>query len=375
MKKIVILGPAYPYRGGNAIFTTCLFRELSKKYDTTLINYSLLYPNFLFPGTTQFDLSQKAETVPSERLINSINPFSWYRVARRIKSLNPDLVVFDWWNPFFGPCHFMITLLMGKKFRRNTLVVTENVISHEGRWIDRVLTKIGLANASSFIALSGSVEKQLDLFRGDRKVYRSELPIVTTYEQNVVTNKIEARKKLGYLPQDKILLFFGYVREYKGLDVLIRAFPLAKKTIPELKLLIVGEFYDSPEKYMKLIRELDLTSDVKVVNEFVPNENVGDYYAPSDVVVLPYKEATQSGILKIAYGFEKPVIVTDVGGLHESVEEGQTGFTVKANSPEALADGIGKFYSNDAPYMENIRKKNEQNSFKDVLDIFEDLVK
>ena len=376
-KKISLIGPCHPYRGGNALFVAHLYHSLKERFDIQVLNYSLLYPDLLFPGTTQYDRSQKPiNPVPNERMVNSINPFSWIKTANRIKSYNPDLIVFDWWNPFFGPAHFGISNFLKKQFSGKLLFITENVISHEGRFIDRLLTKIGLRYASAFMALSDNVVKDLNFIREKRKVYRSELPIYDCYEGLQKFEPEQERKALGFSNKDKVILFFGYVRKYKGLDVLLRSFPDVLKDFPEAKLLIVGEFYDDPQLYLSLINELGLNDAVKMINQFVPNEEVGRYYSACDVVVLPYRTGTQSGILNVAYGFERPVIVTDVGGLAESVEEGVTGFIVKPESPEDIRRGIRKFFDVrvQTDFAGNIRRKVQSNLFSGVPDLFDTII-
>lgn len=376
-KKISIVGPCYPYRGGNALFVTYLYQALKQEFDIQVLNYSLLYPDFLFPGTTQLDRSlQPIHPVPNERTVNSINPFSWFQSAKRIKQFDPDLIVFDWWNPFFGPAHFGISWLLKKRFTKKILFITENVISHEGRWVDRLLTKIGLRYASVFMTLSDNVARDLGFFKNRRPIYRSELPIYDCYEDLNKPDPLSERKTLGFSSEDRVVLFFGYVRPYKGLDILLRAFPDVIKDIPNAKLLIVGEFYDNPEAYLSLIGALHLQPYVKMINRFVPNEEVGKYYSASDVVVLPYRTGTQSGILNVAYGFEKPVIVTRVGGLAESVDDAHTGFIVEPESSDALADAIKKFFEvrEKINFTDNIRRKVKTNQFVNVAGLFSTII-
>jgi glycosyltransferase involved in cell wall biosynthesis len=371
MASIVIIGPAYPYRGGNALFVTHLFRMLQRRFDVTLINYSLLYPSFLFPGTTQYDRSEKTDAVPNHRWVNSINPWTWWRTARKINRLNPDLIVLDWWNPFFGPCHFGIAWFLTSALKKRILVVTENVISHEGRWIDKMLTAVGLRQAAAFLCLSQTVESDLQRIRGLRKVYRSELPIYDIYEKQQADG-IPVRSSLGIPSSAKVILFFGYIRAYKGLDVLIKAFGTVRKRLHDAVLLIVGESYEPIERYRSLIRETDIESGTVLVDRFVANEEVASFYESCDVVVLPYREATQSGILNIAYGCLKPVIVTRVGGLTEFVDDEKTGLIVPPESPDALADAIVRFFDlrERVPFADNIRRRVAANAFEKLPELF-----
>lgn len=378
-KTIVLIGPAYPYRGGNALFMSHLYEALEPHFKVYFINYTLLYPSLLFPGTTQFDQSQTmTKRIPSERLLSSINPLSWWRVADRIKELQPDLVAFDWWNPFFGPSHYAVSTLLGKELRDKILFITENVISHEARAIDTVLTNLGLRNAAAFLTLSGQVAEDVKKFAGEKPIYRSELPVFGEFyaQTSLQTSNNEAKQQFGFSSDDDVLLFFGYVRKYKGLDMLLRAMPEIIKNNPKAKLLIAGEFYDDPKPYHDIINELALDSHVRMINRFIPNEEVAKFYAACDVVMLPYRSATQSGILGIAYGFERPVIISDVGGLAESVEEGKTGFVVPPESPAALAEAVKKFYAQKptTDYAAHVRQKAHNNAFAKIHELFAEIL-
>jgi glycosyltransferase involved in cell wall biosynthesis len=371
-KKIVIIGPAYPYRGGNAMFIQYLCNALSEKFEVKLINYSLLYPSFLFPGTTQFDKSEQViQGFPNERLVNSINPLSWLKTVRRIRSEKADLVVFDWWNPFFGVCHWAMSRLLRTSYRGNILFITENFISHEARFIDTFLTKLGLQFADKFLALSGQVEQDLQSLAKGRAIFRSELPMFD-YSLNATFDSITERATLGFAPSDNVMMFFGYVRKYKGLDILLKAFPLIQKRIPNAKLLVVGEFYDKPETYTDIVRENGTSDSVKFVNQFIPNEEVGKYFAAADVMVQPYRSATQSGILNVAYSFGVPAVVTRVGGLEEYVTDGVTGIVVEPESPEQIADGVLRFYElrQTVNFPENIRLRVAKSAFNGITDVF-----
>ncbi|MCZ6701583.1 MAG: glycosyltransferase [Ignavibacteria bacterium] len=376
-KKIIIIGPVYPYRGGNALFVTQTYEILKDSFNVKLYNYKLLYPSLLFPGTTQFDKSERQVfKVPNERLVNSISPINWYKVSIKIITEKADLVIFDWWHPFFGLCHGAISSLIKKTYINKILFITENVVSHEANKVDKLLTKIGLKNASMFLTLSKNVEEELAKFAKEKKIYRSELPIYDCYQHNDSLNISKVKSELGIAKDDNVLLFFGYIRKYKGLDILLRAFPKILGKYPDSYLLVVGEFYDNPESYLKIIVDLNIGERVKVINKFVPNEEVSKYYQISDVVMLPYLSATQSGILNVAYGFNKPVIVTDVGGLTEFVEEGKTGFVIKSNSVEAIVNGYGNYLNLKAKvdFVQRIKEYNSKNIFEHLPGLIEKII-
>lgn len=374
-KKILIIGPAFPYRGGNSLFISHTYDILKDDFEVTIFNYKLLYPSFLFPGSTQFDESKLAiKKAPSERLINSINPFNWLRVGLRINKENFDIVVFDWWHPFFAPCHFTVSLMIKKKYFGKILFIAENFISHEGHLIDRLLTKIGLKNASAFLALSDKVANDLKDVADGRSIYKSELPIYDCYESDETSP--HTKTALGYDDNSKLLLFFGYVRKYKGLDILIDAMEILLQKDESYRLLIVGEFYDSPAEYEEQIAKLNLNREVKIINKFIPNEEVAQFYEPADVVILPYRSATQSGILNVAYGFGKPAIVTNVGGLSEFVVEEKTGFIVEPESAQSIADGVEHFFKvkNEIDFSANIKMNVSNNAFIKLPQLFNKII-
>jgi glycosyltransferase involved in cell wall biosynthesis len=374
-KKIVIIGPAYPYRGGNSLFISYVSDSLKNLFDVKIINYKLLYPSFLFPGTTQFDKSNVLiKKADNDRIINSINPYTWIKAALKIRKEKPDLIVFDWWHPFFSFCHFTISFLVKKGHKRKILFITENFVSHEGHLIDKLLTRIGLKNASSFLVLSDKVENDLisSGYRG--KIYRTELPIYECYKPDIPNEQTNSR--FGYTRANKVLLFFGYVRKYKGLDLLIEAMPDIIKDIPEIRLLIVGEFYDDPKTYIKRIMDLGIHNYVEIINKYVSNEEVGEYYLAADLNILPYRSATQSGILNVSYGFLKPVIVTDIGGLSESVENEKTGIIIEANSTEAIVKGVKDFFrlKEKVDFSNNIKDYIKQNKFEKLPELFNEII-
>lgn len=375
-KKICIVGPAYPYRGGNALFVGHLYEALSKTYDVTVINFKRLYPQILFPGTRQEDVSKVAiKPHPSLRIIDSINPFTWITTAKEIENINPDLIGFIWYQPFFGFSVGTIARMLRKKFRNKILFITENIISHESMFYDKFLTKYALYSADKFLVLSDVVEKGIRSMYPGKKVFRSTLPIYDCYGFEYTLTKNQAREKLNIPFNKKVVLFFGYIRAYKGLMFLIEAMKKLLEEDDSYFLLIVGEFYESKDKYLEKINELGIDKNTLIVDRYVPNEEVGIYYTATDLVVLPYISATQSGILNIAYGFRKPVVVTNVGGLPELVENGKTGFIVEPQNSLAISEGIKKYFkaSNIVDFSKNIETFIKKNSFMSIERVFEEI--
>ncbi len=379
-KKIAIIGPNYPYRGGNSLFIGHLCVALQKDFELVIINYSLLYPELLFPGKTQYDKSNEVvkeiRDLKTERILNSINPISWYKTAKRIDSFEPDLIVFDWWQPFFGPCHYAVSSLLKKKNKDKILFITENVVSHESRFIDRFLTKIGLSNASKFLVLSNKVKEEIASKYPSKIVYKSELPIYNCYDTNKALNGNSIREKFGFKESDRVLLFFGYIRHYKGLDILIEALSILRKTDPSYKLLVAGESYEDEKIYLNRIYELKLKDAVVMENKFISNEDVGEYFYASDLVVLPYRTATQSGILNMAYGFLKPVVITNVGGLAEFVDRNKTGVIVELSEASSVAAGVQSFFDlrQKVDFTAEISRYIEKNSFSSISAVFEEIL-
>lgn len=374
-KRIVQIGPAHPLRGGNALFAAHMYEALSQDYDVTAISYSRLYPNLLFPGTRQTDISAvPIKPHPAEAIIDSVNPLSWYATARRVVELKPDLVLFNWWNPFFGAVHRTIAKAVKQKTNALTMFVCENLISHESRGWESYMTRLALQYGDVYMALSASVKQEIEAMFPGKPVYQTSVPIYDCYQMESALTKEGARTRLG-IHSSHVLLFFGYIREYKGLDVLLTAMPSIIRDTPDAHLLIVGESYEPIQKYESLIDELGIRDHVTLVNRFVANEEVGQYYAAADVVILPYRTATQSGILNIAYGFDLPVIVTGVGGLAEFVKEGETGFVVPPEQPKAIAAAVKKFYRDFSgfDFVSRIRLHNRTNDFEKLRDQFAEI--
>lgn len=359
MKKIVVVAPAYPYRGGQALDEAYLYHIItSLGMDYACVSYTLLYPSMFFPGKTQYDDSK---VIPFEhndkihRVISSVNPFTWWKAYKRIKKENPDMVIFLWWMFFFAPCLWSIARLLRIGAKKTKLFfLVDNYISHENHIWERVFVKTALRTAHSFIAPSQFIAKEIQKDFPDKEICITTLSIYDCYNLNRY-NKTSAREFLN-ITSKEVILFFGLIRPYKGLMKLIDAFPQIKQERKDIKLLIVGECYGDINEYADRIKSLGLENDVILVNKFVANEDIEPYFVASDAVVLPYESATQSGIVMTAYAFRKPVVVTDVGGIKEEVLQGKTGIVISSNSKENILQGVNTVLDNAEAedYSQNI---------------------
>lgn len=372
--KIIIVGTAYPLRGGIAHFNALLAHHLSKKHQVEIINFKRQYPALLFPGKSQIE---KANTlipdVPNSQLIDSINPINWIKVAKVIGKKQPDLLIFKYWLPFFGPCFGTISKYVKKYSRAKIFTICDNIFPHEKRIGDKAFTNYFFKYSDYFLVQSKSVEKDLlKLFPEARYVYAPH-PIYENFGEKF--DKSIARKKLG-LNYDKIILFFGYVRKYKGLHILLEAIKLISQNSTPPHLLVAGEFYEDESSYKNFVKENKLEEFVTFIPDYIPNDEVSTYFSASDIVVLPYISATQSGIVQIAYNFEVPAIVTDVGGLSEVVIHDQTGYVVKPKDPKSLANAIEKFYAENKQsfFIENIKNEKSKYSWEYFISKIEKLV-
>ncbi len=367
-KKIVLVSPAFPYRGGQALVEAHLFHALTQLgYDCHTLTFTLLYPKVFFPGSSQYDQSGKTFYAHSERIyriINSINPFTWIQAARRIKSLNPDITLFVWWMPFFGPAYTVIAWLVKKWSKSKIVFLVENYISHENRWFDKISSKVTLDQADAYIGQSEFIRNSIQKIH-KKPVYKTTLSVYDCYNLGAFTK--ETAKALFKIQQPKTVLFFGLIRRYKGLDKLIEAMQYLED---DISLLAAGECYEDIAYYEDLIQKFDVGAKVRLVNQFIPNEEIEPYFKSADIVILPYNSASQSGILMMAYGFNKPVMVNNVGGLSELVVEGKTGFVMPNNDPKTIAQAIVKFYENDQEdYHGNIANLNEKLGYGNLEDI------
>lgn len=363
--KIVIVSPAYPLRGGIAHSAGLLYKELTKEHEVLLITFKRQYPNFLFPGKSQTESVEETDRIPSEIILDSINPFNWNLTAKRIINFKPDLVIFKHWLPFFGPCYGWIAGKIKKSSPAKLVAVCHNIIPHEKRIGDKVLSKYFLKKMDYFIPLSDQVKRDLFLFVKNPIYKLLPLPVFSLFGDRV--DKEQAKNNLK-LKDKNILLFFGFIRDYKGLDILIEAFSIVRKSI-DVKLIVAGEFYEPEEKYIKLIQKHKLEEAVILKKDFIPTSDVKYYFSASDAVVLPYKSATQSGIVQVAVNFCMPVIASNVGGIGEVIEDGKTGFIVEKENPEKLAQAIIRFYNEDREkeFTDNMKSLKEKYSWQNFV--------
>jgi D-inositol-3-phosphate glycosyltransferase len=354
-KNIIIVGPAYPLRGGLATYNLLLANKLQEQgHSVRIATFSLQYPNIIFPGKTQYSTEPKPDSIEIEVSLNSVNPLNWLSLGKKLREEKPDLVIFRYWMPFMGPSLGTLGRIIRKNKHTKVVAIADNIIPHEKRFFDTPFTKYFVNSCDGFVTMSKSVLEDLKKFDVNKPAGYNPHPMYESFGPQL--DKVEARKKLGLAENGKYLLFFGFIRKYKGLDILLRAF--ADKRIQEagIKLIIAGEYYDKPEEYQAIIKEHNLEPAVVQANEFIPDSEVSVYFSAADMVVQTYKTATQSGVTQIAYYYHNPMLVTDVGGLAELVPHNKVGYVTSTDTLE-IADAILDFYENkrEAEFVENIK--------------------
>ena len=359
--KIAILSCFYPYRGGISQFNACLYGELSKHHDVKAFNFSRQYPEFLFPGKTQF-VTEDDEAVPVESvsLLDTANPFSYIRTYRAIRDWNPDVLIVRYWMSYFGPSLGYITRRMKKHCK--VISILDNVVPHEPRFFDTPLTKYFLKGSTGCVTLCEAVSHDLLRLKPDSEYTVIQHPLYSHFGQK--KERAEVEKKLGLKPGMKNILFFGLIRKYKGLDILLEAFG---KLPEDYQLIVAGEPYGSFEPYQQIIDRLPGKDRIVTELKYIKDSEVTDYFSAADLAVLPYRTATQSGISSVSYHFEVPMIVTDVGGLKETIGDRGTGIVVPEGTPEAIAQAIENYFSDPQTAegcIENIRSEKERLSWK-----------
>ncbi|MBQ0094938.1 MAG: glycosyltransferase [Bacteroidetes bacterium] len=341
--KTVILGTAWPYRGGMADFNERLAHEFQKEGDELQIwTFTLQYPSFLFPGKTQYSPDPEPSDLKIVRKLSSVNPFSWLSTGRQIRKEKPDLLIVPFWMPFMGPCLGTVARKARKSGIR-TVAVLHNMIPHEHKPGDRILARYFTRSVDGFTALSESVLADISLFDKVKPRQFCRHPLYDSFGEHATRD--ESLQFLKLDPNFRYMLFFGLIRDYKGLDLLLRAYADSRFRKMDVRLIVAGEFYGSSDKYFELEKQLGLEGLVIWKSDFVPNGEVRYYFGAADLVVQPYRSATQSGISQIAYHFEKPMLVTNVGGLPEIVPNGKAGLVVNPD-PAEIADGMADFFEN-----------------------------
>lgn len=366
--KIAVIGPTYPYRGGISHYNTLLCKALSNKHTVIPISFKRMYPKLLFPGKDQKDLTSEHKIgIPAEELLDSLNPFSWLQVFLKIRRTKADLLIMYWWTPFFMPVFSFISFLVKRFSSTKILFLCHNVLPHDKTFLDKALTKLVLLNSDYFIVHSQEDMDNLIKMIPDANVKKSVHPtydIFTKEQEKTDISSLKLRKN--------VILFFGFVRQYKGLIYLIQSMPFILKEI-DLDLLIVGEFWKDKKEYLDEIQHLGISDHVKIVDKYVPNELTGNYFDRADIVVLPYTSATNSGIVQMAFGFNKPVIVTNVGGLPEAVSDNKTGFVVEPENAKPIANAVIRFYKENKTktFIGNIKKNSSAFSWNRIVETIE----
>ncbi|MBN1504074.1 MAG: glycosyltransferase [Candidatus Eisenbacteria bacterium] len=367
--RFCILGPAHPLRGGISQYLAILYSLLKQEHEVSFVSFKRQYPSFLFPGKTQLDPGPARIDVRPRALIDSINPVSWLVAASHVRRLRPHLLVFKWWTPFFGPCYATISFVARKFARARVLFICDNVVPHERSLVDGLLTRMAFSQVDYFVTLSHSVMEDLMRIRPVANAVEIAHPSYVYFTFGRV-EPAEAKKRLGL--DGRVLLFFGYIRPYKGVHNLLDAFARVCSRL-DATLVVVGEFYEPPKPYLEHIERLGLGGKVRLVDRYVNDEEVGLYFSAADVAVLPYESATQSGVVQVAFAFDTPVISTAVGGIPEVVKDGVNGLLVPPDDPEALAEAVLRYFEGGTAQKlaANIRAGSEAFSWKPLVETLE----
>ena len=373
--KIVIVGTSHPYRGGIAAFTDRLAAEFAKEdVDIEVVTFKLQYPSFLFPGKTQYSDAYAPVGFQIERKVNSINPLNWIKVGKEIRKKNPDIVIFTYWMSFFAPCFGKIARLIKKNRHSKCIGLIHNMIPHEKSVLDKMLPPYFVKAMDGFVALSQSVlDDVASLDKQGKPKCMVPHPLYDHYGE--IMERSEALKHLNLDPNYRYFLFFGLVRAYKGLDLLVDAFADERLRKYNVKLIVAGEFYDDEKPYLEQIKKRGVDDLVIIQNQYINDDNVKYYFNVADIVVQPYKSATPSGVTQVAYHFEKPILVTNVGGLGEIIPDGKVGYVVDPN-PSAIADALVDFCENGryAALVEGVRDEKQKYQWSNMTAAIQNLL-
>jgi glycosyltransferase involved in cell wall biosynthesis len=373
-RKVILIGSAHPLRGGLATYNERLIREYRNRgEDASIYTFSLQYPSILFPGKSQYSSEPAPADIPIKICVNSINPFNWLKVGNEIRKIKPDLVIVKFWMPFMAPCFGTICRIIKKNRHTKIVSVIDNIIPHEKRSGDRLLAGYWIRCVDGFVCMSRSVIDDLKGFSVSVPVQFCPHPLYDNFGQSI--SREDALAKLNLDPTFRYVLFFGFIRDYKGLDLLLRSFADKRLTKYPLKLLVAGEFYTDPKPYREIIAQHQLGDRVIMQNDFIPDSKVVDYFCAADIVVQPYKSATQSGVTQIAYHFNKPMIITNVGGLAEFVPDGKVGYVVEPD-PTQIANAIMRFYDEKKKdeFSDNASIEKKKYSWAKMIDTIDELL-
>ena len=367
--KVVIIGPAHPLRGGLASYNERLAKEFQLQgHDVTIYTFSLQYPGFIFPGTTQYSTEPAPTNLKIKVCINSVNPLNWITVGRRLKKEQADLIVVRYWLPLMGPCLGTILRIAKKNKHTKVVCIADNIIPHEKRFGDKPFTKYFVKPVDAFITMSEKVLADLRLFANDKPANAVLHPLYDNFGEKISTS--QARKYLAIGEHEKIILFFGFIRKYKGLDILLDAMKILQGK--NIKLLIAGEFYEDQKPYDEQIEKLSIKDDLILRTNFIADSEVKYYLCAADVVVQPYRNATQSGVTPLAYHFEKPMIVTNVGGLPSLVPDDKVGLVAEPNAAAIAEKILEYFVKGEAHFLPHIIEEKKKLSWTKLTDtIFE----
>jgi glycosyltransferase involved in cell wall biosynthesis len=369
-RRIALVGPAAPFRGGIAQFTDTIASGLRDRRNHVYVaTFQRQYPAFLFPGKTQYDPEKKA-LATADRLIDSVNPVTWVKTAKMILQRDVTAAVFQYWMPYFAPAYATIAARL-KNHGVRVLAVVHNVVPHEKHVGDDRLGRYFLEKCDGYLTLSDSVAEDLEELGMTAPIETVAHPVYQHFGEAVPRD--EARRRLGVAGDAELLLFFGFVRPYKGLQTLLKAMPgiIAKR--PKVRLIVAGEFYEDEASYRSMISDLDLGAFVDVRADYVPEGEVGTYFSAANLVVQPYASATQSGVVQTAYNFDRPVVVTDVGGLAEVVPNDRSGYVVRPNDPAALGQAVVRYFAeeNEERFVDGVRREKERYTWTRLLDVLE----
>lgn len=372
--KVIIIGPAHPLRGGLATFNQRLATEfIHHGYDCSIYSFSLQYPSFLFPGKTQYSNEPAPEGIKIFSVINSINPYNWIKIGNRLKKEKPDIIVVRYWIPFMGPALGTILRKVRKNKYTKIICIADNVIPHEKRLGDKSFTRYFLKSCDAFITMSEKILSDLKQFQKEKPAKLVQHPLYDNFGE--IISKEEARGKLKINNEELLILFFGFIRKYKGLDLLLNAMSDERIKKSGIKLMIAGEFYEDKKPYFELIEKLGIKDQLILRTDFIPDSEVKYYFCAADAVIQPYRNATQSGVTPLAYHFEKPMIVTNVGGLPSLVPDGKAGLVTEPDS-KSIANAILRFYNTDSRiFISPMREIKKQLSWDNLATSIIDLSK